>query len=65
MPSHSHSAKVTIDVNTVAAMYRSNVVGGGGVWSNADTNQINATGGDGAHNNLQPYITCYMWKRVQ
>lgn len=21
-------------------------------------------GGDGAHNNLQPYITCYMWKRV-
>jgi len=22
------------------------------------------TGGDGAHNNLQPYITCYMWKRT-
>ena len=22
------------------------------------------TGGNGAHNNLQPYITCYMWKRV-
>lgn len=21
-------------------------------------------GGDQAHNNLQPYITCYMWKRV-
>ena len=23
-----------------------------------------STGGDTAHNNLQPYITCYMWKRV-
>lgn len=23
-----------------------------------------STGGDGAHNNLQPYITCYMWKRT-
>lgn len=22
------------------------------------------TGGDGAHNNLQPYITCYMYKRT-
>ena len=22
------------------------------------------TGGGGSHNNLQPYITCYMWKRT-
>ena len=31
----------------------------------ATQNDINAyTGGDKPHNNLQPYITCYMWKRV-
>jgi hypothetical protein len=24
----------------------------------------NNTGGGGSHNNLQPYITCYMWKRT-
>lgn len=25
---------------------------------------VGTTGGDSAHNNLQPYITCYMWKRT-
>lgn len=25
---------------------------------------VNASGGDEPHNNLQPYITCYMWKRT-
>ena len=24
----------------------------------------NTTGGGTAHSNLQPYITCYMWKRT-
>jgi len=23
------------------------------------------TGGGAAHNNLQPYITCYMWRRTE
>lgn len=25
---------------------------------------VSSAGGDSAHNNLQPYITCYMWKRT-
>lgn len=28
------------------------------------TGQTSYVGGDKYHNNLQPYITCYMWKRV-
>ena len=38
----------------------------GNWFSNVATNadQIENTGGDEPHNNLQPYITCYMWKRT-
>ena len=32
--------------------------------NNATTATNQKTGGDGAHNNLQPYITCYMYKRI-
>lgn len=34
----------------------------GGVSSATSTETV--TGYDQAHNNLQPYITCYMWKRT-
>lgn len=41
-------------------------LGGGGYWVEgvgSIPNTSNA-GGDQPHNNLQPYITCYMWKRT-
>lgn len=31
---------------------------------NKSTVNTSAVGGSQAHNNLQPYVTCYMWKRV-
>lgn len=35
-----------------------------GVHSHGLTGHVATTGGDGVHNNLQPYITCYMWERT-
>ena len=33
-------------------------------YSDYANSNINATGGGQAHNNMMPYITCYIWKRV-
>ena len=35
-----------------------------GVATNSTTATNQNTGGGSSHNNLQPYITCYMWKRT-
>lgn len=38
---------------------------GNDTWSENKANGIQSVGGDQPHNNLQPYITCYMWKRTK
>lgn len=64
--------KLTIDELARHAHYTSVYTGGGtatnfagtggsDIWANSDTG---VTGGDVPHNNLQPYITCYMWRRT-
>lgn len=61
MPSHTHTFSQQVGVNG-----NKNFTGTGFNPMTVDNNSvsINATGGGGAHNNLQPYIVTYMWKRT-
>ncbi|MDR1071708.1 MAG: hypothetical protein LBL21_03645 [Rickettsiales bacterium] len=56
MPSHNHG--IYTSGNDSGGSY--NDVG----KYHDQTNGTSYTGGGGAHNNLQPYITVYIWRRV-
>lgn len=69
MPSHSHRFK-NGEYDAISILYDD----GSNKWYGIPINngftfsskqiQITDTGGSQAHNNLQPYITTYMWKRT-
>lgn len=69
IPSHSHTIPMHSS-GTEATGYglaMGNVGFGNRVIVDTQTGYspiVTYTGGSGAHNNLPPYLTCYMWKRI-
>lgn len=64
MPAHSHA--FTSGTGTIIANQLSN---NSPCYWNANnqglgTTQISSTGGSVSHNNMPPYLTVYMWKRI-
>jgi hypothetical protein len=60
MPSHTHTVQPTYNDNNGTQGIRADAQN----TANVTPHTSSSTGGDGAHNNLQPYITVYMWQRT-
>lgn len=59
IPSHNHY--ISGYSNSFGTQYYYNLISG---VNNYGASTTGSTGGDKPHNNLQPYITVYMWKRT-
>ena len=71
MPSHTHDFVIGGQA-LVIGTFKDTIstdsgLGAEGYWKAYSKNlsSLNSTGGSKAHNNLQPYITVYMWKRTK
>lgn len=61
MPSHSHSTPNTLRYESTSTWW---IGGTGGTTIAVDNKATGSIGGNQAHNNLQPYYTCYIWLRT-
>lgn len=66
MPSHAHAINLAIDGsnNIIANKDRVALNGYGNSTWWANCGESTSRGGDTAHNNLQPYFCCYIFKRT-
>lgn len=67
MPQHNHEQPWNIYNTAGTGWYMAGLLGtnGGGLQhANWTGNNPKHTGGSQAHNNLQPFITCYVWIRT-
>lgn len=60
MPSHNHRFKYGYGTGSSAA----NAFSSANKSTTSDATTIYDNGGGEAHNNLQPYFTCYIWEKV-
>lgn len=63
MPSHTHAQYVTSD-NVSGGGIRVDYTKDGASLPYPQGIDTGSSGGNQPHNNIQPYITCYMWKRT-
>ena len=75
MPSHNHTLSFTANsggtgttktYGTVYSAGNQSIIRNGDIPTSGELAYwgVDKTGGGSAHNNLQPYITCYMYKRT-
>jgi hypothetical protein len=59
MPSHDHNAGGSVPRGAAGGSLANG-------WGGSSTNQatLDAQGGGGAHNNVQPYLICAFWQRT-